>query len=55
MPTTLLLNLVSVGGDRFCFSISADFPEKPPARSTFQVARLPLDARLEIEAIALIP
>ncbi len=41
----------------------ADFPamnevygrfvgETPPARSTFQVARLPQDARIEIEAIA---
>lgn len=27
----------------------------PPARSTIQVARLPKDARIEIEAIALIP
>lgn len=27
----------------------------PPARSTIQVARLPKDARVEIEAIALIP
>ncbi|GAQ82368.1 putative endoribonuclease [Klebsormidium nitens] len=30
------------------------FPENPPARSTFQVARLPLDARLEVEAIAIV-
>jgi 2-iminobutanoate/2-iminopropanoate deaminase len=29
------------------------FPEHPPARSTVQVARLPRDARIEIEAIAL--
>jgi 2-iminobutanoate/2-iminopropanoate deaminase len=28
-------------------------PVPPPARSTVQVARLPLDARVEIEAIAL--
>lgn len=28
------------------------FPEAPPARSTVQVARLPKDARVEIEAIA---
>lgn len=27
----------------------------PPARSTIQVARLPKDARIEIEAIALVP
>jgi len=30
------------------------FPSKPPARSTVQVARLPKDAAVEIEAIALI-
>lgn len=29
------------------------FPEDPPARSTVQVARLPKDAAVEIEAIAL--
>lgn len=28
------------------------FPNVPPARSTFQVARLPLDALVEIETIA---
>jgi 2-iminobutanoate/2-iminopropanoate deaminase len=31
------------------------FPERPPARSTFAVAALPLAARVEIEAIALGP
>lgn len=31
------------------------FPTNPPARSTFQVAKLPLDAMVEIEAIATIP
>jgi len=30
------------------------FKEDPPARSTIQVARLPRDARIEIEAIALV-
>lgn len=30
------------------------FPEEPPARSTVQVARLPRNARIEIEAIALV-
>jgi 2-iminobutanoate/2-iminopropanoate deaminase len=30
------------------------FPSDPPARSAFQVARLPLEARVEIEAIALV-
>ncbi|NNJ10722.1 RidA family protein [Chloroflexales bacterium ZM16-3] len=29
------------------------FPAEPPARSTVQVARLPKDARIEIEVIAL--
>lgn len=29
--------------------------EAPPARSTIQVARLPKDARVEIECIALVP
>jgi 2-iminobutanoate/2-iminopropanoate deaminase len=28
------------------------FPDKPPARSTVQVVRLPRDVRVEIEAIA---
>ncbi|WP_088228003.1 RidA family protein [Desulfosporosinus sp. FKB] len=32
---------------------AAYFPENPPARSAVQVARLPKDAILEIEAIAL--
>ncbi|HDQ41222.1 MAG TPA: RidA family protein [Desulfonatronum sp.] len=30
------------------------FPSDPPARSTFQVGRLPLDAMVEIEAVAVI-
>lgn len=29
------------------------FPEDPPARSTIEVARLPRDARIEVEVIAL--
>ena len=31
------------------------FPQNPPARSTVQVARLPKDGLIEIEAIALVP
>ena len=31
------------------------FPANPPARSTVQVARLPKDARVEIEVIAVMP
>lgn len=31
------------------------FDEKPPARSAVQVARLPLDALVEIEAVAALP
>lgn len=34
---------------------AAAFPEPRPARSAVQVARLPLDARVEIEAWARIP
>lgn len=30
----------------------ADFPAPAPARSTYQVAALPLDAKIEIECIA---
>lgn len=30
------------------------FPSEPPARSTVQVARLPLDALIEVEAIAVL-
>lgn len=30
------------------------FPHDPPARSTVQVARLPRDARIEIEVVALV-
>lgn len=32
---------------------AAHFPQEPPARSTIEVARLPRDAKVEIEAIAL--
>lgn len=31
------------------------FPSNPPARSTVQVARLPIDALIEIELIAVLP
>ena len=31
------------------------FPSSPPARSTVEVARLPRDAEIEIEAVALTP
>lgn len=34
---------------------SSYFPENPPARSCVEVARLPKDVDIEIEAIALIP
>jgi 2-iminobutanoate/2-iminopropanoate deaminase len=30
------------------------FPSQPPARSTVQAARLPRDARVEIEVVALV-
>ena len=31
------------------------FPSNPPARSTFGVAALPMNARVEIEVVALLP
>jgi 2-iminobutanoate/2-iminopropanoate deaminase len=31
------------------------FPAAPPARSTVEVSRLPKDARVEIEALAVVP
>jgi 2-iminobutanoate/2-iminopropanoate deaminase len=31
------------------------FPTEPPARSTLEVARLPLDVLIEVEAIAALP
>lgn len=31
------------------------FPEKPPARATFAVKTLPLNAKVEIECIAMLP
>jgi 2-iminobutanoate/2-iminopropanoate deaminase len=31
------------------------FPSEPPARSTIQASRLPREARIEIECVALIP
>ncbi|XP_022705462.1 uncharacterized protein LOC111269850 isoform X3 [Varroa jacobsoni] len=34
-------------------SMAEVFPSDPPARSCVQVARLPMDARVEIEAIAI--
>jgi enamine deaminase RidA (YjgF/YER057c/UK114 family) len=34
------------------FVLAADFPVPAPARSTYQVAALPLNARIEIECIA---
>lgn len=33
----------------------ADFPAPFPARSTYQVAALPMDAKIEIECIAELP
>ena len=31
------------------------FPKNPPARTTIQAGRLPLDFRVEVEAIAILP
>jgi enamine deaminase RidA (YjgF/YER057c/UK114 family) len=38
----------------FASSARADFPEDPPARATYAVKDLPLGARVEIDAIALV-
>jgi len=36
-------------------AFAESFPTDPPARSTFQVGRLPLDAMVEIETVAVVP
>ncbi len=52
VKTTIFL--VDMGDFAIVNSIYAEyFGDAPPARSTVQVARLPRDARIEIEAIAL--
>ncbi len=40
---------------RFNAVYATYFPENPPARSCIEVARLPLDFQVEVEAIAIIP
>jgi len=40
---------------RFNAIYATYFPEDPPARSCVEVARLPLDFQVEVEAIAVIP
>ncbi len=51
VKTTIFL--VDMGDFAIVNSIYAEyFADAPPARSTVQVARLPRDARIEIEAIA---
>ena len=46
--------LVDLGDFAAMNSVYAEyFPTQPPARSTIEVSRLPADARVEIEAIAL--
>lgn len=45
------LNNLLISFDKMVFCIS-DFPSPAPARATYQVAALPLDARVEIECIA---
>ncbi|RXH82871.1 hypothetical protein DVH24_003369 [Malus domestica] len=47
--TTITCSLNLAYTIRFCV---ADFPSPTPARPTFQVAALPLDAKIEIECIA---
>lgn len=40
-------------GDTIVLVTISDFPKDCPARATYQVGKLPLDAAVEIEAIAL--
>lgn len=51
VKTTVFLRDLSEG-PRVNEVYAAFFPERPPARSAVGVAALPLDARVEIEAIA---
>ncbi|MEN8262813.1 MAG: RidA family protein [Nitrospirota bacterium] len=41
--------------ERFNAVYEKYFPENPPARTSFQVARLPLDVHIEIDVIAALP
>ena len=41
--------------ERFNAVYEKYFPENPPARTSFQVARLPLDVHIEIDAITALP
>ena len=50
--TAYLLNMMEYG--RFNEIYRRYFPEDPPARTCVQVARLPFDIRVEIDAIAYI-
>jgi 2-iminobutanoate/2-iminopropanoate deaminase len=41
--------------DRFNTIYRRFFPQRPPARTTIQAARLPLDVQIEIDAIVALP
>ena len=47
-----LLHFATQVNNMVCFT---DFPAPFPARSTYQVTALPLDAKIEIECIAELP
>lgn len=49
VQTILAFFMIYSTSDTVCL---ADFPAPAPARSTYQVAALPLDAKIEIECIA---
>ena len=51
--TVFLADLGDFGAMNQCYATFMVSP--PPARSTVQVARLPRDAKIEIDAIAVIP
>jgi 2-iminobutanoate/2-iminopropanoate deaminase len=40
---------------QFNYVYARYFPDKPPARATVEVSRLPRDVKVEIEAIAVLP
>ena len=54
VKTTVLLKDLN-DFDRVNAVYATFFPADPPARACFEVARLPKDAQIEIEAIALAP
>ncbi|GAY66278.1 hypothetical protein CUMW_247490 [Citrus unshiu] len=55
VKTTILYEFFCPSPPQFLLFEVDDFPSPAPARATYQVAALPLDARVEIECIAALP